>query len=337
MKKEVVNEIIRLEDNETPDQRYALWRTSLILPLCSHHDEKFSCDTVGWSFEYESGKRPWPDRDAEGNRILHPSKLMRCHAISSCTQCWRDWSMKRRGVPPLLSGSRFKNFSPYTAELQSHLAKCKRYAGDPVGFLLMSGPVGVGKTHLGVATMRESSLADHCEYISQVELIRRLRGTYDRTQRQKGDPILEDIDNLLCRIQNSTNRVEHSTLSHMIRILEAANLPLVERVQSHQLLLVDELGVSAGGNDVEAFLFELIAYRHSHYLPTIICTNYSIQELQERVGDRIIDRLLQATAAHLIFTGESYRPQARPLYFKAARDPAMRIMRPDEHLGAKIL
>lgn len=61
-----------------------------------------------------------------------------------------------------------------------------------------------------------------------------------------------------------------------------------------RLLLLDDIGKDKPSDWVLDRLFTLIDHRTSHELPTFLTTNYAPDELIERVGEGVVDRLVEA-------------------------------------------
>src|ERR1051325_2199555 len=71
--------------------------------------------------------------------------------------------------------------------------------------------------------------------------------------------------------------------------------------RSEDLLVIDEVRPATLAKDTEAFLFELLNYRHEHYLPTVLTTNIAREELGSALGSRILDRIRQSQNETLEF------------------------------------
>lgn len=97
---------------------------------------------------------------------------------SPCEKCKRDldnqW-LARAGVPQRLVDSDFDNWKPRTASDMKALTVVKTFAEKGNGFLILSGQVGLGKSHLAVAVMRHRRCG---RMLTQNNLIVRLRERY---------------------------------------------------------------------------------------------------------------------------------------------------------------
>jgi len=57
------------------------------------------------------------------------------------------------------------------------------------------------------------------------------------------------------------------------------------------LLVLDEVGVSAGGRDEFPLIHDILDYRYGELLPTCLTGNVGVRELTDMLGERMIDRL----------------------------------------------
>lgn len=90
----------------------------------------------------------------------------------------------------------------------------------------------------------------------------------------------------------------------------------IEECQGTGLLVLDDFGLSAGGKDEMPMLHEILDYRHSEFLPTIITGNLEWKTLEVLLGDRMTDRMSQSVFAVLSFGGGSIRQEKRDEYLE---------------------
>ncbi|MCX6923056.1 MAG: ATP-binding protein [Verrucomicrobia bacterium] len=96
----------------------------------------------------------------------------------------RKW-LARAGVPEVLHDCTLDNWTPDTDQERQHLEAVRTFTNDVRrGFLVLLGPVGVGKSHLAVAVLRRFSCPI---FIKQSTLLRQLRATY--SDKEAADPI----------------------------------------------------------------------------------------------------------------------------------------------------
>lgn len=92
---------------------------------------------------------------------------------------------------------------------------------------------------------------------------------------------------------------------------------VITAAKSAKVLVIDEMGLSAGGKDEFPMLHEILSHRHSNYLPTVLNGNIMPGELAQIIGERMQDRLQQSLVYRIIFTGESNRKNLRANYQSA--------------------
>lgn len=83
----------------------------------------------------------------------------------------------------------------------------------------------------------------------------------------------------------------------------------VEKCKRTCCLVLDDVGVSAGGKDEWPMIHHILDFRYGHSLPTIITGNINIDEFKELVGTRMVDRLFEATHEVIVTGGESLRKE----------------------------
>lgn len=140
--------------------------------------------------------------------------------------------------------------------LRSALDTCRQYAQRPVGWLLMRGTHGCGKTHLAAAIANyrvENDLPVLFEVVP--DLLDQLRASYAPTS-----PISYD---------------EH-----------------FELVRTVEMLVLDDFGTQNATPWAVEKLYQLLNYRYNAKLPTVITTNQSLTEMDPRLASRLCDRQL---------------------------------------------
>lgn len=180
-------------------------------------------------------------------------------------------------LTPNLRHRSFDNYYPPTLELGRAKDKLSFYeqSFDPENGknILLSGPCGVGKSHLAAAVIRELIKRGYsCLFINVPKLLSKIRATYNR------DP----------------------------EVTEEQWLALLETVD---LLVLDDIGAEYRGNhDAESWsvkkLFEIIDSRQGKN--TIFTTNYNSDELAQHLGSRNISRMMNGTEV-VRMLGPDYR------------------------------
>ena len=125
--------------------------------------------------------------------------------------------------------------------------------------MLLWGPAGTGKTGLAISDLRDCIVKNRNDgrFASLPALLSELRNTYsDRT------------------------RSEADVLRHY---------------QHDGLLILDDLGAEHVKDTgwLEDRLYQIIGYRHAELQPTIFTSNLSPEELGQRIGERVMWRIVE--------------------------------------------
>ncbi len=132
----------------------------------------------------------------------------------------------------------------------------KAFAAEPKGWLVFVGPSGCGKTHLASAIANERiSHGYPTLFITTPDLLQHLRSAFN----PDSDITYDEFFN---------------------------------RVRDAPLLILDDLGAQATTAWAKEKLDQLLTYRFSSQLPTVIVTITPILELEERIRTRLTDSTL---------------------------------------------
>jgi DNA replication protein DnaC len=193
------------------------------------------------------------------------------------------------------------NYGGNSPSLSNALVQARNFVreylpGSEMPGLLLTGSIGVGKTHLAVGIL-QSLIAE--------------RGA-------KG--LFFDYRDLLKQVQNSYNRS-----------VEVTELEILQPVFDAEVLVLDELGASKPTDWVWDTVAHILNTRYNDRRTTIITTNYTNlppggSELtaaraamrEETLGDRIGERMrsrLQEMCVVVEMTGEDFRQKVKRASF----------------------
>jgi DNA replication protein DnaC len=219
--------------------------------------------------------------------VEHKNSCPKCSGSASNTlwPCTRDPAYgaktKRLGAGlPVNTVRGFSNFNerPGTEE---GVRLATRFAEEPVGWLLMIGKRGVGKTHLAQAIAERLLAANQSVFFSQVGgMLGLWRSWFD-----------------------------HPTLLWQ---------PSYNRAREFPFVILDDLGAERTTEWSQDVLLQFLDYRYDNRLPTVITTNVDLKDFParytggtgQRIGDRTYDtgtRLVQIAE----LTCDSYRTEQR--------------------------
>lgn len=179
---------------------------------------------------------------------------------------------------PLLREMTFEHFDArglhLTADDRRRIENAYRqaltFAEKPDGWLLLLGPHGAGKTHLAAA------IANY--------------------RRQRGDaPLFVVVPDLLDYLRRGFSSDE-----------PRGSWDAFDEMKRAPLLILDDLDAQTGIAWVRDRLFQLLNYRHTARLPTVLTTALTLDEL----GDRLAARLLDAAVCTIIVLGEPRAAEA---------------------------
>jgi len=122
--------------------------------------------------------------------------------------------------------------------------------------LLLFGPPGCGKSYLVAAVARQAiSNGSSVLFERAPKLLMRLRAAFSS--------------------QNS-----------------ASELEMIEALGKVDLLVIDDLGAEKRTEWSEQAIYTIIDERYSNHQPILITTNLSLEELEQKIGSRTMDRLV---------------------------------------------
>jgi DNA replication protein DnaC len=131
-----------------------------------------------------------------------------------------------------------------------------KYAKKPVGWLIITGTYGTGKTHLAAAIGN---------YQSNLGL----------------SPLFVNIPDLMDHLRATFHPESHETYDQRF-----------EEIRSSHLLILDDLSGQNTTPWVREKLYQLFNFRYYSELPTVVTTSEEINKLDERLQSRILDKRL---------------------------------------------
>lgn len=193
---------------------------------------------------------------------------------------------------PLIKNMIFENFdaealdltSNQRTSLQEAYRLAKQFAQSPEDWLVFLGGNGCGKTHLAAA------IANYRKRLGQPVLF----------------VVVPDLLDLI--------RSGFSTESNLA-------YELMERLKKERLLILDDFGTEASTAWSQEKLYQLINYRYNARLPTVITSNFKLDQIEprfeSRLGDSSLSTVIEIMAPdHRIDRPkqtEPRKPKGRPL------------------------
>jgi len=149
-------------------------------------------------------------------------------------------------------GGRGSNAEGYAAAYEAS----KAFASKPEGWLVLVGPLGCGKTRLACAIANERIANNQFVfYVSTPDLLDHLRGTYSPGSEIKYDDLFEQV-------RNAT------------------------------LLILDDVELEGSTPWAREKLEQILNHRFNLKLPTVLVTDISPDDMDERLGARLSDNEL---------------------------------------------
>jgi DNA replication protein DnaC len=147
------------------------------------------------------------------------------------------------------------SLNPETRQnLQNAFNLAREFADQPKGWLILIGGFGCGKTHLAASIANERTARNYpALFVNVPDLLDHLRATFSPT----------------------------STVSYDERF---------DTIRSAPLLILDDLGTENATPWASEKLYQILNYRYSAQLPTVITSNHRLEEIPPRLRSRIGDQ-----------------------------------------------
>lgn len=223
--------------------------------------------------------------------VDHPDfgKLFRCPNYFAQADPERQSKLRKLGNLDAYAGKTFANFqveppnlTPIQRQsLSSALSIAQGYAINLDGWLLLEGTYGCGKTHLAAAVANARlEYGDAVLFVTSPDLLDHLRGSFAANAESGYDEMFD-------------------------------------RLRNAPILILDDLGVENPSGWAQEKLFQLLNYRYSRRLPTVITTNSDLDLLDPRIRSRLLDdsliRRVRISAPDYRSTVKSRRDQLSDL------------------------
>jgi len=154
------------------------------------------------------------------------------------------------------------------------------FAQSPDGWLVLQGVNGCGKTHLAAAIVNYRYQANQpARFVVVPEFLDHLRNTFSPEGRVSYDQ-------------------------------------LFEKVKKSPLLVLDDFGEQITTPWAQEKLYQVLNYRYNARLPTVITTFNLLDEIESRIGSRLMDKQL---STFFNITAPDYRSDLRPGQRKISR------------------
>lgn len=93
---------------------------------------------------------------------------------------------------------------------------------------------------------------------------------------------------------------------HSLRNAFATDEDILSEVEGMPFLVLDDLGKENLTEWAKETVYSIINYRYEHMLPTVITTNLTMTELQDRLGSATVSRLMEM-CGYVEMIGKDYR------------------------------
>lgn len=195
----------------------------------------------------------------------------------------RQWEFQRlvsiAAIPARFADRSFDGYKATTGGQKVALGVCRAYAEKWAdkrangSSLVMTGAPGTGKTHLAcaVANAVMRDFLATAQFITVSAMLRSIKDTY-----RKGS--------------------------------ERSEQAVINSYGAPDLLILDEVGVQVGSEHEKLLMFEVLNERYQNLRPTILISNLSVSELEDFLGQRVMDRYRECGSV-LAFDWQSYRGQ----------------------------
>ncbi len=221
-------------------------------------------------------------------------------------------------VPPRFA-QRFLDSFDASAGRQAKLALAavRRLVAGEVGSVLLSGPVGAGKSHLAAAACNELAAPLEDVYVAADAALAALRSpNVELAERYgRGPDLMEAVSRARRRLDRQCPRWigVPSLLGRLRRDMNARERPaeaeMAGILTARGLLVIDDLGAERASEWSLAVLFELVDSRYLGEIPLLVTSNLTAGRLAgtDLGYERIVSRLADGGALVDMVGARDYR------------------------------
>ena len=211
--------------------------------------------------------------------------------------CYKDM-LKSFDIPKRFKNKTINNYDPDRLSNQNNpYKKVKEYIenyekmDDEGNWLVLTGGYGLGKTHLALAAGREILKFYAKEYVKDNPRNYRFLGGRKKAIFINSSELVQEI-----RDSYDNDMIDERTV--------------MERYKGVELLIIDDLGTEKASDWQHEKMYLILNYRYEECKNTIITTNLNTTELKKQVSERVVERMIEASAGGEYLwklKGESYR------------------------------
>lgn len=202
------------------------------------------------------------------------------------------------GAPRSLAHATLDNYRPGCEQQLQALGICRAFVSHGLDNiargrgLLLKGPVGTGKSHLAVATVRTMIEAHPQRFGRPLSSYR----------------AYEDVEysGCCCSMIPVFELLERLRESYGSRGRKKDYAELIRRCKGDDLVILDDIGAEKPTEWVEEQLYGLIDHRYRHRLCTFLTTNCNMTELEGRIGKRALSRIMEMCEG-VVVGGDDWR------------------------------